>query len=190
MDKGPLRHELKSRLMQISSVDRITKSKRICEHVVGSDAFGQATVVMVYLSLAHEVDTTPIILHAWQSGKTVAVPKVSWQQRHMIPVELKSLETGLKADDMGLRNPVNGVPVPFDEIDLVLAPGLGFDRQGNRLGRGGAYYDRFFVTHKITAGKWGLAFSEQLCDAIPHDDTDVPVDVVVTEQGPIVPSAT
>ncbi|MBL7214891.1 MAG: 5-formyltetrahydrofolate cyclo-ligase [Phycisphaerae bacterium] len=183
MDKDALRHELKTKLMQMSGGDRVKKSKVICEHIIGSDVFRQAAVVMAYLSLPHEVDTTPVILYAWQCGKTVAVPKVSWEQRHMIPVEIKSLETGLKADDKGLRNPVNGTPVPFEEIDLVLTPGLGFDEQGNRLGRGGAYYDRFFVAHKITAARWGLAFSEQLCDTIPHDDDDVPVDAVVTEQG-------
>lgn len=183
MDKKTLRHELKTKLMQMSSAERVQKSKQIFEHVSGSDVFRQSTVVMLFLSLPHEVDTTPLILHSWQSGKTVAVPKVSWEQRHMIPVELSSLETGIVADDRGLRNPVNGTPVPFDEIDLVLTPGLGFDRQGNRLGRGGAYYDRFFSTHHITAVRWGLAFSEQLCKTIPHDKTDVPLDAVVTEQG-------
>jgi 5-formyltetrahydrofolate cyclo-ligase len=183
MDKIAMRHELKTRLMQISREQCVQKSKQLCEHVVGSKAYREAAVVMAFLSLPHEVDTTPIILHAWQCGKTVAVPKVSWEQRHMIPVELTSLETGLQADKMGLRNPVNGTPVPHEEIDLVLTPGLGFDREGNRLGRGGAYYDRFFSTHKLKALRWGIAFSEQLCDAVAHDDNDVPVHAVVTEHG-------
>jgi 5-formyltetrahydrofolate cyclo-ligase len=187
MDKSAMRHELKAKLMQMSGGERVQKSKQICEHVTGSDVYRQSAVVMVYLSLPHEVDTTPIILGAWQAGKTIAVPKMSWEQRHMIPVELKSLETGLKADDRGLRNPINGTPVPFEEIDLVLTPGLGFDREGNRLGRGGAYYDRFFAAHNITAVRWGLAFSEQLCEAIPHGDGDVPVNAVVTEQGILTP---
>ena len=183
MDKGALRHELKAKLVQMSRTDRVKKSKMICEHVIGSDVFHEASVVMAFLSLPHEVETTPIILTAWQQGKTVAVPKVSWEQRHMIPVELSSLETGLEADDKGLRNPTNGNPVPFDEIDLVITPGLGFDKEGNRLGRGGAYYDRFFSSHKTSAARWAVAFSEQMCDAVPHDNDDVPVNAVVTEQG-------
>ena len=183
MDKGTLRHEMKGRLMQIGKDDRVKRSKAICQHIVDSEVFHQASVVMAFLSLPHEVDTTPLILHAWQSGKTVAVPKVSWEQRHMIPVEITSLETGMKADDKGLQNPVGGNPVPFEDIDLVITPGLGFDRQGNRLGRGGAYYDRFFATHKITANRWGIGFSEQLCEAVPHDENDVPVHAIVTEQG-------
>jgi 5-formyltetrahydrofolate cyclo-ligase len=181
MDKDALRHEIKKQLVQISAEDRIAKSKQICRKIVDADTFQKASVVMMFLSLPHEVDTTPMILHAWQQGKTVAVPKVSWEQRHMIPVELTSLETGLKTEKMGLRNPSNGVPVPFDEIDLVITPGLGFDRHGNRLGRGGAYYDRFFTHNKMSAARWGIAFSQQLCEEIPHDDQDAPIDAVVTE---------
>jgi len=187
MDKEALRHELKQRLVKISTEDRIAKSKQICEQIVQSDAFREAAVVMAFLSLPHEVDTTPLILHAWQQGKTVAVPKVSWQQRHMIPVEISSLETGIKTDERGLRNPTNGTPIPYDEIDLVITPGLGFDRHGNRLGRGGAYYDRFFKHRNINALRWGVAFSFQLCDEVPHDDGDVPIDAVVTENEIIYP---
>lgn len=183
MEKNALRRDLKFKLMQMSSGDRVEKSRLICDYVAGSDVFRQASVVMAFLPLPHEVDTTPLILAAWQQGKTVAVPKVSWEQRHMIPVELQSLETGLQTELMGLRSPTNGTPVPFEEIDLVITPGLGFDRAGNRLGRGGAYYDRFFVAHRIKAARWGVAFSEQLCETVPHDDRDVPVDAVVTEHG-------
>jgi len=181
MDKSTLRHEIKKRLVQISREDRIAKSKQICDRVIKSDIFQGASVVMMFLSLPHEVDTTPLILSAWQQGKTVAVPKISWEQRHMIPVEITSLETGLKTESMGLRTPTNGVPVPFDEIDLIITPGLGFDKDGNRLGRGGSFYDNFFKHKKITAARWAVAFSQQICDEIPNDDNDVPIDAVVTE---------
>jgi len=181
MEKSALRHELKKRLVQMSREDRVAKSKQICGWVINSDIFQSASVVMMFLSLPHEVDTTPLILSAWQQGKTVAVPKISWEQRHMIPVEITSLETGLKTESMGLRTPTNGVPVPFDEIDLVITPGLGFDKNGNRLGRGGAFYDNFFKHKKITAARWAVAFSQQVCDEIPHDDSDIPIDAVVTE---------
>ena len=186
MEKSALRHEIKQRLVQMSDEDRILHSRQICEQIINSDVFRKASVVMVYLSLPHEVDTTLLILHAWQQGKTVAVPKISWQQRHMIPVELTSLETGLKEDHRGLRNPINGVPVPFEEIDLVVTPGLGFDGNGNRLGRGGAFYDNFFKHEIITAARWAVAFSRQVCEEVPHDDSDMPIDAVVTEDEIIV----
>jgi len=137
---------------------------------------------MMYLSLPHEVDTSEAILHAWQLGKTVAVPKISWQQRHMIPVQINSLETGFSTEVSGLRNPVTGVPIPFEEIDLVVAPALGFDRKGNRLGRGGSYYDRFFANKELKAPRCGFAFVEQVVDSIPVTDSDQPINLLVTDE--------
>ena len=72
--------------------------------------------------------------------------------------------------------------MPFEEIDLVVIPALGFDRRGNRLGRGSSYYDRFFADNKFGALKSGLAFTEQVVDSIPVDATDVPVDFLVTDK--------
>jgi len=136
----------------------------------------------MYLSLPHELDTSEAILSAWQMGKTVVVPKVSWQQRHMIPVEITSLETGFSQEVMGLRNPITGAPVPFEEIDLVVTPGLAFDRKGNRLGRGGSYYDRFFTNKDLKAKKCGFAFAEQLIETVPVTEHDIPVDMLVTDE--------
>jgi 5-formyltetrahydrofolate cyclo-ligase len=115
-------------------------------------------------------------------GKAVSVPKISWQQRRMMAVEINSLETGFSTSASGLRNPVMGVPVPFEEINLVVTPALGFDRKGNRLGRGGSYYDRFFTDEKFKASKCGFAFTEQVVDSIPVISGDVPVDFLVTDE--------
>jgi len=185
MDKVQLRHKLKSLLATLSPQERLEKSKAICSYVLESKPFESASTVMVFLSLPHEIDTTAIILSAWQQGKTIVVPKMRWEQRDMIPVKITSLETGLKKEQMGLRNPVADTPTPLEAIDFVVTPGLGFDRQGNRLGRGAGYYDRFFSTPGVRAVKWGIGFSEQLCLEIPHDQQDVPLDAVVTEQGVI-----
>ena len=137
---------------------------------------------MMFLSLPHEVDTSEAILHAWQLGKVVAVPKISWQQRHMIPVRINSLETGFSTGASGLRNPISGLPVPFGEIDLVVTPALGFDKKGNRLGRGGSYYDRFFANAELKADRCGFAFAEQLLDAIPVTEHDEPVEILITDK--------
>jgi len=137
---------------------------------------------MMYLSLPHEVDTSDAVLSAWQLGKTVLVPKVSWQQRHMIPVRISSLETDFRTEDSGLRNPITGVPMPLEEIDLVVAPALGFDGKGNRLGRGSSYYDRFFANTELKATRCGFAFAEQRIDSIPVTEHDEPVDFLVTDE--------
>jgi len=183
MDKAQLRSTLLKRLHAMPSEQRNEKSRKACRNLVSIEPFQKASTVMMFVSLPHEVDTSEAILHAWQLGKVVAVPKISWEQRHMIPVQISSLETGFSVSASGLRNPIAGVPVPFEDIDLVVTPALGFDNKGNRLGRGGAYYDRFFANSRLKALRCGFAFSEQLVESIPVTEHDQPVDMVVTDEG-------
>jgi len=181
MEKGQLREKFQKRLLELSDEQRSQKSKKACRNLISTRQFQSASVVMMYLSLPHEVDTSEAILCAWQLNKIVAVPKVSWQQRHMIPVRINSLETGFSTEVAGLRNPVTGVPVPFEEIELVVTPGLGFDRDGNRLGRGGGYYDKFFTNHELDVSRCGFAFSEQVIREVLATSKDEPVDFLVTD---------
>jgi 5-formyltetrahydrofolate cyclo-ligase len=182
MNKAQLRRELQNCLLSITSEQRNEKSRKACQNLVSIPQFQSASMVMMFLSLPHEVDTSEAILNAWQLGKAVAVPKVSWQQRHMIAVQINSLETGILTEASGLQNPIAGVPVAFEEIDLVVTPGLGFDKKGNRLGRGGSYYDRFFANTELKASRCGFGFAEQLVEKIPVAEHDEPVDIVVTEK--------
>ena len=181
MEKERLRLRLQKFLFEMTDEQRSEKSKEAYRNLISTPQFQDASVVMIYLSLPHEVDTSEVILYAWQLSKTVVVPKISWQQRHMIPVRINSLETGFSTEVAGVRNPVSGVPMPLEEIDMVVAPALGFDRNGNRLGRGGSYYDRFFANAELKAHRCGFAFAEQLIDLIPVISTDEPVDFLVTD---------
>ncbi len=183
MEKVELRRQLQNRLLSMTDEQRQAKSRKACRNLIATERFQKASTVMMYLSLPHEVDTSEAILHAWQLGKTVAVPKISWQQRHMIPVGIHSLETGFSTGASGLRNPVDGMPIPFDQIDLVVSPALGYDRRGNRLGRGGAFYDRFFANEMLAASRCGFAFIEQVVDSIPVTENDEPVHFLVTDEG-------
>ena len=182
MEKVELRRRLRNDLLAISPQQRTDKSRKACRNLISTEPFQAASTVMMYLSLPHELDTSEAILHAWQLGKTVAVPKISWQQRHMIPVQINSLETGFSTGVWGLRNPTAGAPIPFGQIDLVVAPALGFDRSGNRLGRGGSFYDRFFANKEVIASRCGLVFSEQVVDSIPTTESDEPVNFLVTDE--------
>ncbi len=182
MDKAELRRKLLDCLLAIPPEQRSERSRKACQNLFSTIQFQHASTIMMFLSLPHEVDTSEAILHAWQLGKVVAVPKISWQQRHMIPVQINSLETGFSTGASGLRNPISGLPVPFGEIDLVVTPALGFDKKGNRLGRGGSYYDRFFANAELRAGRCGFAFAEQLLDSIPVTEHDVPVEILVTDE--------
>jgi len=182
MDKAQLRAALLNNLLSVKPEQRKIKSSKACERLVSTEQFQNASTVMMFLSLPHEIDTSEAIMYAWQLGKIVAVPKVSWEQRHMIPVEINSLETDFTTERWGLRNPSVGVPVPFGDIDLVVTPGLAFDRRGNRLGRGGAYYDRFFAHEQLKAWRCGFAFAEQVVESVPVTEYDQPMDLLVTDE--------
>jgi 5-formyltetrahydrofolate cyclo-ligase len=182
MDKRRLRAELKGRLLGLANGRRVEKSRKACENLISTPQFQHSSIVMIFLSLPHETDTTPAILNAWRNGKTIAVPKVVWQQKYMIPVQIDSLDSGFCVEVAGLKNPTAGGPVRLEEIDLVVVPGLAFDRNGNRLGTGNAYYDKFFEDKNLVATRCGLAFSEQLIDSIPADGHDKPMDLLVTDE--------
>ena len=182
MNKAQLRRKLQNCLLAIPLEQRSEKSRKACRNLVSIPQFQSASTVMMYLFLPDEADTSEAILHAWQLGKVVVVPKVSWKQRHMIAVQIESLETGFSTEVSGLRNPIAGVPMPFEEIDLVVTPALGFDRKGNRLGRGGSYYDRFFANAELKASRCGFGFAEQLVETIPVTELDEPVELLVTDE--------
>ena len=106
MSKTELRQQLKTCLLGIQQQQRQDKSQKACKHLFSMEQFRQAGTVMLYLSLPYEIDTSEAILNCWQSGKTVAVPKISWEQRHMIPVKINSLDTAFSTGQTGLRNPI------------------------------------------------------------------------------------
>lgn len=181
MDKSQLRQSLQEKLRAIEVEEQVSRSKKACRNLIETPEFQGASVVMMYLAIPYEVDTADAILSAWQMGKVVAVPKVSWEQRHMIPVQIHTLETEPAWEGARLHNPVVGQPTALEEIDLVVTPGLGYDEKGNRLGRGGSYYDRFFASEELSASRCGLIFSEQHVESIPTDGHDEHVDFLVTD---------
>ncbi|MEN6386825.1 MAG: 5-formyltetrahydrofolate cyclo-ligase [Phycisphaerales bacterium] len=183
MEKQQLRQKIRAQLTAITPQRRIDMSHKACKNLVDTPEFHGANTIMAFLSMPHEIETAPFILYAWQHNKTIAVPKISWQQRHMIAVVINSLDTGIATEAGGLRNPVTGIPVPIEDIDLIVTPGLAFDDKGNRLGRGGSYYDRFFSNEKLRAKKCAFAFAEQVVDNVPITQSDKPVDMIVTEKG-------
>lgn len=182
MTKEQLRTKLQRDIRSISSSDREQKSRKACKNVIQTPEFQQAGTVMVYLALPDEIDTHEIILAGWQQNKLVCAPKISWRQRHMIPVRISTLETGFSTEVANLRNPTEGTPVPFGEIDFIVIPGLGFDKNGSRLGRGASYYDRFLSNHEIKGVRCGLGFEKQLIDYVPVKHYDEPMDLVITDR--------
>lgn len=179
--KRDLRQQLRKALDALAPEQLAAKSAAAAQRLVEQPEFARAEVLMVFLSLPTEVDTTPIVLRSWQLRKRVLAPKVSWEQRRMIPIEIRSLTEDLTRSELGVREPVSGLPIPVSLIDLVIVPGLGFDGKGNRLGRGRGFYDRFLAHPEFRAVSCALAFEEQVTDDIPSEPLDRPVDMLVTD---------
>lgn len=145
--------------------------------------YKKAEIVMTFLSLSSEVDTTPICLRGWKDRKRILAPKVSWDQRRMLPIQLNSLSDAVASSNtLGLREPADGVIIPVADIDLVIVPGLAFDPMGNRLGRGRGFFDRFLAHKDYRAVSCALAFEEQFVDHVPVGPSDIPVDILVTDK--------
>lgn len=158
------------------------KSLRACHRLFEQPEYIKAELVMVFLSLPNEVDTSALVLRAWQDRKRVLAPKVSWNQRRMMPLEIRSLTDDLMVSTMGIREPVTGIPFPISLIDLVIVPGLGFDEYGNRLGRGRGFYDRFLAHPEFEGTACALASEVQMIDTIPVGPLDCQVDMLVTDE--------
>ena len=181
-NKKELRNELRQTLRGIDADDLTRRSHDAARRLFAEPAFVDARAVMLFLSMPHEIDTRPVALRCWQSQKTVAAPLVNFEQRHMIPVEVRSLNDPMPTDERGLANPVEGAPIPIEDIDLLIVPGLGFDLTGQRIGRGAGFYDRFLSQPAFRATTLGLAFDEQVVEHVPTDEHDVPLDGLITDR--------
>ena len=183
LNKAALRKHLRQVLEQMSDADRHAKSSTICSLIAASPEFVASRVIMLYLSTPFEVDTAPLALRAWQAGKTVVVPKVSWDQRRMLPVEISSLHDQMTSTGPGIKEPVTGRPMPVEFVDLVIVPGLGFTNNGFRIGRGMGFYDRFLAQPEFVGLSCGLAFEEQMLEQLPLLDHDIPLSMLATDRG-------
>ena len=179
--KDRWRERMRATLAEMASEVAADKSYQACTALTHLAEFCESQVVMLYMVIPDEVDPAKVARAAWKSGKTVLVPRVSWQDRSMQAVEIHSLHAGLVENSQGIREPDGGKAWPVDQIDMVVVPALAFDRLGNRLGRGGGFYDRFLALPEMRATTCGLAFSEQLVGPLPVHDNDHPVDLLVTD---------
>ena len=179
--KAVVRKHLREMLAALSALERHQKSVAACNLVAGSPEFSAARVVMLFLSTPTEIDTASLALKCWQAGKTVVVPKVSWDQRRMLPVEINSLNGGMAVTGPGVREPIEGNPIPVDFIDLVVVPGLGFTPTGHRIGRGMGFYDRFLALPEFLGVSCGLGFEDQVIEQLPVLDHDMSLGMLVTD---------
>ncbi len=179
--KSSLRGYFLELLTKQGSQERKHKSSRIAQQLYKLPAFVNAQTVLFYASLPGEVETFAMMTMAMQLHKHVALPVITRDQRKIIPTLTDSVE-GLPVGLYGIPSPHpdrTGGPVDLQALDMVVVPGLAFDKAKNRLGRGKGYYDRFLRTLPERTAKVGIAFDFQIVDCLPVEEHDVPLDVII-----------
>ena len=175
--KHAVRNELKQVRAALPDTDREEYSGRITEHLYNLPEIQSARSVFAFISYGNEVDTHGLIQSFLDKGITLAVPKILPGQG-MVAMILHSWEE-LAPGPMGiLTHRENGTQC--GTFDVIITPGLGFTREGHRIGYGRGYYDRWFSQHP-TGLKIGIAFEVQIRESLPVDDRDIQVDIIVTE---------
>ena len=170
-------------MKEIPASRRIQKSRRITRRLVRLPVFKKARHILAYMPLPDEVATEDFILEALKQGKTVYLPRVDRHRRTLSICPVLDLKGNLCRGAFGIwepKPPGEKLRGASRGLDLVIAPGLGFDSNGARLGRGGGYFDRFFAKAS-RAYKIGIAFREQRLRSIPVSRHDVRMDAVVTD---------
>jgi 5-formyltetrahydrofolate cyclo-ligase len=163
----------------LSETEVEKKSKIIIESLFSLDEFKSAHTIMFYVDTKKEVMTRQAITGALNMDKRVVVPKVV--DHGMIAVEIDSL-IRLKPGRLGIYEPIENNEMPVEQIDLVVVPGVVFDKRGFRIGYGGGYYDRFLPSLRPDARKVAIAYDIQLIDKLSTEDHDIRVDIIITEE--------
>ncbi len=149
-------------------------SNRIAEKLLSLPEIKASKYILLYYPHKNEVNTLPIIKHLLKEKGFILLPKV--QGKDIIPILVKDLSQ-LKSGYAGIKEP-EGETVSPEKIDIVIVPGVAFDKKGHRLGYGKGYYDRFLS--KTKAKKIGLAYDFQIVEELPAEEHDVPLSLIVT----------
>jgi 5-formyltetrahydrofolate cyclo-ligase len=180
-DAAALRRLLINRRDQLSADERARKSDAIWKRLAEVPAFQLADQAFFYITHGSEVETAMMRRLAREMGMTVCAPRSLPGTRamhfHVLP-EDELFVSG----PYGILQPPDDLPLAdLGKPSVVLVPGVGFDRRGNRLGFGGGYYDRWLAGEGNGLPTVALAFAEQMVETIPVQDHDIPVQVILTD---------
>jgi len=189
--KKALRGELKKRINDLTAVQKEAESLAISKKLFSSQVYKQSKNICVYLSMSSEVDTTRIIKNIFEQNKTCYVPWYSTETMKFLKLNsFEDFET-LPLTAWKIKQPSDQDAKTREEalesgkLDLVIVPGLGFGKEGSRLGRGKGYYDRYLARCKKSNNQIstiGLSFNCQWCDDIPMDKYDLPLNYIITAE--------
>ena len=174
-DKKELRKTIRELKRTITPTLACSSSNAVLHHLKGIAAFKESKNILLYSSLPDELDTAAIINACLSQGKDIYLPRVEGDDI----VILKANDTHLAIGSYNIYEPTgDNVITDKSIIDVAIIPGMAFDKNGNRLGRGKGYYDRFLSDFKGT--KIGLGYDFQLLDSIPTEAHDKCMDWIVT----------
>ena len=175
MDKKALRREIREKKRAMTEAEIVSRGEKLGQLFAESVAYQNAKTVYGYLPYNQEVRTVPMLEQALRDGKRVAVPKIYGDTMKFLYLDDLSK---VEKNGMGIPEPVADTPVAEDKTALVLMPGLAFTKQGDRMGYGGGFYDRFLAEepdHPTLA----LCYDFQIVDSLPTEEFDIPVDTVL-----------
>lgn len=180
--------EIRKRILSIrnymSSDDANYKSGIIMNKLAALEEYKHSKTIFVYMSFGNEVNTLEFIKQMLLSNKRVVVSYTDSKNTVLILSEIKSLEDDLERNKFGYLEPVfeKIINVEPEEIDLIIAPGVVFDKSLNRIGYGKGYYDRILSVKREDAKVVAVAYDFQVLDNIPAEEHDVKMDMIVTEE--------
>jgi 5-formyltetrahydrofolate cyclo-ligase len=177
--KDELRARLRAERAALALAEVRAASAAVCRHLDELAALGRAQHVAVYAARSGEIDPAQAAERLRARGVAVAYPRDDGERLTFHAARASELELG----SFGIPAPLAGAPeVELDACDVVLVPGVAFDRAGHRLGQGGGFYDRA-LSAAPRALRVGLAHAFQVIDGLPCSERDEPVDVIVTPDG-------
>ncbi len=164
-------------------------SQQICEKLINLPEYQTASVVMWYVDCRSEVRTRQNLTSILQSDKKIVAPYCTQDEFSKPKLGLWLLQdmNELRPGKWDILEPPKqrwqetGKQIQVEQLDLIVVPGVGFDRQGGRLGNGAGYYDRLLAKVRKDALLVGIAFESQLLESITMDEHDIFMDKVITE---------
>ena len=181
-DKRALRRAVLADRDALSGTERAARSEAIADRLLVLDEATGAGAVLAFWSFGSEVDTTPLIDRLRSLGTTVSLPRI--ENGDIVPV-VWTPGSSMTETSFGSREPTDGRVLEARELDLIVVPGVAFDRSCRRVGYGGGFYDRLLARTRDGAAGVAIAFGVQVVDEVPTGPLDRPVDAIVTEDGVI-----
>ncbi|HLR08025.1 MAG TPA: 5-formyltetrahydrofolate cyclo-ligase [Bacillota bacterium] len=182
VNKNELRQFALSMLKKMPSTKKKHIETKQQSHLFHTRIWERAKTIGITIAKEIEWDTAPIIEKGWQDRKTIAVPKCVPEKRRLDFYRLRTYDQ-LEISYYNLLEPKpdRSKYIEKDSIDLLIVPGVLFDKRGYRIGFGGGYYDRFLIDFPNQTVS--LTSSKLLVDTLPAESFDIPVDHIITENG-------